>query len=83
MTSVALARDLDKVRNAFDEGELDPEATTERLSAVRRDGSGNVTRSILHYDLDRSSDGALADASTSASGAGWIAAHEKSTVYRT
>ena len=40
------------LRNAFDEGELDREATTEELSVVRREGSRDVTRSILHYDLD-------------------------------
>ena len=39
------------LQNAYDEGELD-EATRKNFLQVRREGSRDVTRSVLHYDLD-------------------------------
>lgn len=37
--------------NTFSSAELDREATTEELSVVRREGSRDVNRGILHYGL--------------------------------
>lgn len=40
------------LRNVFDEGELDPEATCKDFLLVRQEGSRRVRRSITHYNLD-------------------------------
>ena len=40
------------VINALDERELDPEATIRNFRIVRREGTRDVARSIMHYDLD-------------------------------
>jgi hypothetical protein len=40
------------VKNIFDEGELDPEATTEDFSVVRQEGARQVSRQLTHYNLD-------------------------------
>ena len=38
--------------NVFDEGELDPSATTEDFSMVRSEGDRQVRRTLTHYNLD-------------------------------
>ncbi len=40
------------LRNIFDEGELDPAATSKDLLQVRQEGSRTVRRSVAHYNLD-------------------------------
>lgn len=49
-------RDSDSIglhlKNFFQSGELDPLATTEDFSVVRKEGSRKVKRSIKHYNLD-------------------------------
>ncbi len=40
------------LKNIYAEGELEPEATTEKFSVVRREGARQVRRSIDHYNLD-------------------------------
>jgi prophage maintenance system killer protein len=40
------------IRNAFKEGELDRDATTEESSVVQAEGGRNVRRSISFYNLD-------------------------------
>lgn len=40
------------LKNIYAEGELEPEATTEKFSVVRQEGSRQVQRSIDHYNLD-------------------------------
>ena len=40
------------LKNIYDEGELDPEATSEDFSIVRTEGSRQVTRPIRYYNLD-------------------------------
>lgn len=40
------------LRNIYQEEELSPEATTEKISVVRREGTRNVRRTIDHYNLD-------------------------------
>lgn len=40
------------IKNIFDEGELDPEATVRDFRTVRSEGSREVERSLTHYNLD-------------------------------
>ena len=40
------------LKNIYADGELTPEATTEKFSVVRKEGSREVTRMIDHYNLD-------------------------------
>ena len=40
------------LKNIYAEGELEQEATTEKFSVVRQEGSRQVQRSIDHYNLD-------------------------------
>lgn len=40
------------VQNILDEGELDAEATHKDFLLVRREGSRNVSRRVVHYNLD-------------------------------
>jgi len=40
------------IRNAFDEGELDPGSTCAKFAQVRAEGSRTVTREVDHYNLD-------------------------------
>ena len=40
------------VSNAFGEGELTPASTTAKFAVVRQEGSREVKRDILHYNLD-------------------------------
>lgn len=40
------------IRNAFQEGELDPQATSARFAQVRSEGGREVTREVDHYNLD-------------------------------
>ena len=40
------------IKNAFDEGELQFEATVQDLLTVRQEGKRQVQRSITHYNLD-------------------------------
>jgi len=40
------------LRNLFDEGELDPEATIRKFRIVRREGTREVTRLIDHFNLE-------------------------------
>ena len=40
------------IKNIYADGELTPEATTEKFSVVRKEGSREVTRTIDHYNLD-------------------------------
>ncbi len=40
------------LKNIFGEGELEPEATTEKFSVVRKEGEREVRRAIDHYNLD-------------------------------
>jgi len=40
------------LRNIYAEEELSPNATTEKFSVVRKEGSRNVRRAIDHYNLD-------------------------------
>lgn len=40
------------LKNIYNEGELDPEATTEKFSVVRKEGSREVHRTLEHYNLD-------------------------------
>ena len=40
------------LKNIYAGGELTPEATTEKFSVVRKEGSREVTRTIDHYNLD-------------------------------
>ena len=40
------------LKNIYADGELTPEATTEKFSVVRKEGSREVTRTIDHYNLD-------------------------------
>lgn len=41
------------LKNNYAEGELDPEATTEKFSVVRQEGNRNVRRNIDFYNLER------------------------------
>ena len=40
------------LKNIFESGELQPEATTEKFSVVQTEGERQVTRSLLFYNLD-------------------------------
>ena len=40
------------LKNIYKEEELDPEATTEKISVVRREGNREVRRTVDHYNLD-------------------------------
>ncbi|MFT4258212.1 RhuM family protein [Microbacterium sp.] len=40
------------LRNVFDEGELDRQATSKDFLQVRQEGTRTVRRSVVHYDLD-------------------------------
>lgn len=40
------------LRNIFESGELDKEATTEKISVVQQEGTRNVNRGTLFYNLD-------------------------------
>lgn len=40
------------LKNIYNEGELDPEATTEKFSVVRKEGNREVHRTLEHYNLD-------------------------------
>ncbi len=40
------------LKNIYADGELTPEATTEKFSVVRKEGSREVARKIDHYNLD-------------------------------
>ena len=40
------------LKNIYNEGELAPEATTEKFSVVRKEGSREVRRTLDHYNLD-------------------------------
>lgn len=40
------------LKNIYAEEELTPEATTEKISVVRQEGSRQVRRTLEHYDLD-------------------------------
>ena len=40
------------LKNIYESGELKEEATTEKISVVRREGSRDVNRSIQFYNLD-------------------------------
>lgn len=40
------------IRNAFQEGELDPVATSAKLAQVRSEGGRTVSREVDHYNLD-------------------------------
>lgn len=40
------------IRNIYGEGELEPEATTEKYSVVQEEGERRVTRTIRRYNLD-------------------------------
>lgn len=38
--------------NVYDDGELEPSATSAKIAQVRREGSREVTRQIEHYNID-------------------------------
>ena len=40
------------LKNIFESGELQIEATTEKISVVQKEGNRDVTRSVLFYNLD-------------------------------
>jgi Virulence protein RhuM family len=40
------------LRNAFDEGELDPDSTCAKFAQVRPEGARTVSRQVDHYNLD-------------------------------
>ena len=40
------------IRNAFREGELDPEATSAKFALVQTEGGRVVSRQVDHYNLD-------------------------------
>ena len=40
------------IRNAFREGELDPEATSAKFARVQSEGGRKVSREVDHYNLD-------------------------------
>ena len=40
------------LKNIFESGELQPDATTEKISVVQTEGERQVTRSVLFYKLD-------------------------------
>jgi hypothetical protein len=40
------------LRNAFTEGELDPESTCAKFAQVRPEGARTVSRQVDHYNLD-------------------------------
>ena len=40
------------LKNIYAEEELTPEATTEKISVVRQEGSRQVRRTLEHYNLD-------------------------------
>ena len=40
------------LKNIFAEGELQPEATTEKISVVQKEGNRDVKRSLEFYNLD-------------------------------
>ena len=40
------------LKNIYAEEELDPAATTEKISVVRQEGSRQVRRTLEHYNLD-------------------------------
>ena len=40
------------IRNAYDEQELEPEATSAKFAQVRSEGSRSVSRDVDHYNLD-------------------------------
>ena len=48
------------IRNAFREGELDPEATSAKFARVQSEGGRKVSREVDHYNLDVSSPSATA-----------------------
>jgi hypothetical protein len=40
------------LKNIFEENEIDPVSTSEKISVVRKEGNRFVTRRVLHYNLD-------------------------------
>lgn len=38
------------LKNVYKDGELEPEATTEKISVVRKEGSREVRRTLDHYN---------------------------------
>ena len=42
------------LKNIYDSGELKEEATSEKISVVRREGNRDVSRNLLFYSLDAS-----------------------------
>jgi prophage maintenance system killer protein len=40
------------IRNAYDEGELEPQATCANFAQVRQEGARTVSREVDHYNLD-------------------------------
>ena len=40
------------IRNAFSEGELDPQATSAKFAQVQSEGGRTVTREVAHFNLD-------------------------------
>ena len=40
------------IRNAFQEGELDPKATSAKFAQVQSEGKRTVSREVDHYNLD-------------------------------
>lgn len=40
------------LKNIYEEGELEPQATTEDFSVVRQEGDRQVKRTVTHYNLD-------------------------------
>ena len=41
-----------ETKNIYDSGELKEEATSEKISVVRREGNRDVSRKLLFYSLD-------------------------------
>jgi hypothetical protein len=75
---------LKHLKQIYETGELDEKATCAKIAQVRREGQRDVTRRILHYNLDAiiavgyrvNSNGARSSASgpRSASGTTWCRA---------
>ena len=40
------------IRNAFNEGELDPQATSAKFAQVQSEGGRTVSREVAHFNLD-------------------------------
>ena len=43
---------VEHIKNIYAEGELDEESTCRKFRQVRREGNRDVTRDVLHYNLD-------------------------------